>query len=61
MKNTDCDTSSDFDWADQTLQVVTEAAQFGVVAAISELERRRKSMEKLDTVTPKFTIQDIED
>jgi len=33
MEETDCDTGSSFDWEDQTLQVVMEAAKFGVPAA----------------------------
>lgn len=54
MKNEDC--TDDIDWADQTLQTVSEAAQFGVVSAQIELDKRRKEMEKLGTVIPKFSV-----
>lgn len=54
MKNEDC--TDDIDWTDQTLQTVSEAAQFGVVSAQIELDKRRKEMEKLGTVMPKFSV-----
>lgn len=59
MKNEDC--TDDIDWEEQTLQTILEAANFGVVAAQIELDKRRKAMERLGTVTPKFSIQDDED
>jgi hypothetical protein len=61
MNQENCDTGSNFDWEDQTLQVVTESAKFGVPGAIAELDKRRKAMEKLDTVTPKFSVIEDED
>ena len=59
MRKEDC--TDDIDWAEQTLQAVMEAAEFGVPAAQIELDKRRKAMEKLDTVTPKFSIVEDED
>ena len=59
MTKQDC--TDDIDWADQTLQAVMEAAEFGVPAAQIELDKRRKMMEKLGTVTPKFSITEDED
>ena len=59
MRKEDC--TDDIDWADQTLQAVMEAAEFGVPQAQVELDKRRKAMERLGTVTPKFSIQDDED
>lgn len=59
MRKEDC--TDDIDWADQTLQTVMETAEFGVPAAQTELDKRRRAMEKLGTVTPKFSIQDDED
>lgn len=59
MKDADC--TEGFDWSDQTLQVVSEAAKFGVIAAQIELEKRRKAMDKLDTVIPKFSNEENED
>ncbi len=59
MAKEDC--TDDIDWASQTLQSVFDAAGFGVIAAQIELDKRRKAMEKLGTVTPKFSIQDDED
>lgn len=59
MREENC--TDDIDWADQTLQAVMEAAEFGVPAAQSELDKRRKAMEKLGTVTPKFSVIEDED
>jgi len=59
MKNEDC--TDDIDWEEQTLQTIVDAAKFGVVQAQVELDKRRRAMEKLGTVTPKFSIQDDED
>jgi hypothetical protein len=59
MRKEDC--TDDIDWAEQTLQAVVGAAEFGVPAAQTELDKRRRAMEKLGTVTPKFSIQDDED
>lgn len=55
------DCTDKIDWASQTLQSVFDAADFGVVDAQIELDKRRKAMEKLDTVTPKFSIVEDED
>jgi hypothetical protein len=41
MKDEDCLV---IDWAEQTLQVLADAASFGVPEALTELERRRKLM-----------------
>lgn len=59
MKKQDC--TDDIDWSDQTLQTVADAANFGVPAAKIELDKRRKAIDRLGTVTPKFSIQDDED
>jgi len=59
VRKEDC--TDDIDWADQTLQTVMEAAEFGVPAAQVELDKRRKAMEKLGTVTPKFSVIEDED
>lgn len=61
MIGEDCDTGPDFDWEGQTLQVIVESAKFGVPGAIAELERRRKQIDKLDTVTPQFSIEEDEE
>lgn len=59
MENENC--SDGIDWEEQTLQTIIDAANFGVPQAQLELERRRKELDKLGTVTPKFSIQDDED
>jgi hypothetical protein len=59
MKNEDC--TDNIDWEEQTLQTVMDAANFGDPNAMNELEKRRREMDKLGTVTPKFSIQDDED
>ena len=59
MRKEDC--TDDIDWADQTLQTIMEAAEFGVPQAQVELDKRRKAIQRLGTVTPKFSIQDDED
>lgn len=59
MREENC--TDDIDWADQTLQAVMGAAEFGVPAAQIELDKRRKAMEKLGTVTPKFSVIEDED
>jgi hypothetical protein len=59
MKDADC--TEGIDWSEQTLQVVSESAKFGVEGAIAELDKRRRAMEKLGTVTPKFSVIEDED
>lgn len=59
VKNEDC--TDGIDWEEQTLQTVLDAANFGVPAAMNELDKRRRELDKLGTVTPKFSIQDDED
>jgi hypothetical protein len=59
MAKEDC--TDKIDWASQTLQSVFDAADFGVVEAQIELEKRRKAMQKLGTVTPKFSVIEDED
>ena len=59
MKKQDC--TDDIDWEEQTLQNVVDAANFGVPAAEVELDKRRRAMEKLGTVTPKFSVIEDED
>jgi hypothetical protein len=59
MRKQDC--TDKIDWASQTLQAVFDAADFGVVDAQIELDKRRKAMQKLGTVTPKFSVIEDED
>ena len=59
IKNQDC--TDNIEWADQTLQDIVEAAEFGVPEAKVELDKRRKAIEKLGTVTPKFSVIEDED
>jgi hypothetical protein len=59
IKNQDC--TDNIDWADQTLQTVAEAAEFGSPEAKIELDKRRKAIDKLGTVTPKFSVTEDED
>jgi hypothetical protein len=68
MRKEDC--TDDIDWTEQTLQAVMEAAEFGVPAAQIELQQRQLEMaralndfenDKIDTVTPKFSVIEDED
>lgn len=60
MSDLECDLDNEFDWSDQTLQVITEAAKFGVPGAVKELARRQEIFEKLDKVS-NIVIEEIED
>jgi hypothetical protein len=60
MKDENCDVGEEFDWEEQTLQVVSEAAKFGVPGAIKELARRQEIFDKLDKVS-NIVIEEIED
>jgi uncharacterized protein YciW len=58
MKDEDC---LEIDWTEQTLQVLAEAAQFGVPDAKNELEKRLNQITKFGTVTPQFSIEEDEE
>lgn len=59
MDKQDC--TDNLDWSEQTLLVVADAAKFGVPGAKAELEKRRKVILGLGTVTPKFSVIEDED
>lgn len=63
MSGTDNCNVGNLDWSEVDIMSVIDAAKIGDKRAEAELRRREKSagITRIDTVTPKFSVEEIED